>query len=213
MFFTNLGSSLILYSPESESLTGATFSAVPVTAFGLNGTVVGTSAGGVENGTLNGSATIKTVLGISTTTLNGTLSGGGAVINFTAASNSGDWNTASSLATVKGSYTATFSVGGTSYAPALTIDGNGNITGSDTTAKDGNGVLCAYTGNVAVHDITHNDYNVTLNSTCLSGSTFTGIAAFFPAGLSNPGGILGKAALKTGLTDGNSTGIYLNLTQ
>ena len=194
----------MLYAPGA--ITGSSFS-VPVTAFGLDGTTVGGAAGGTESGTLAGSVSTSTGLTGSTTSLSGTFTGGsGDVVGFLASANAAAWKSASSIATVAGSYTASFSVNKTTYTPTLTIaTGTGAITGTDSGG-------CNYSGSVTTPDTAHNDYNMTLTSSCLSGSTFTGIGAFFPAGLSNPNGALSKAELKVGLTNGSNTGIYLNLT-
>jgi hypothetical protein len=201
VFFTKQSSNFVLYAPAQ--LTEASFS-VPVTAYGLNGSTVGGSAGGTDNGTFKGSATTSTGLGGSTTNLSGTFTDASSnIVGFLAASDSAAWNRASSLATVAGSYSASFIVNGTTYTPPLTISTSGAITGTDTAG-------CNYGGSVATPDTAHNDYTVSLTSSCLSG-TFNGIGAFFPAGLTNPNGILSKAELKVGLT-GGSTGIYLNLT-
>ena len=204
MFFTKQSSNFVLYAPGT--ITGSSFS-VPVTAFGLDGTTVGGAAGGTESGTLAGSVSTSTGLTGSTTSLSGTITASsGAVVGFLASSNAAAWNRASSIATVAGSYSDSFSVNGTTYTPTLTIaTGTGVITGTDSGG-------CTYGGSVTTPDTAHNDYNVTLTSSCLSGSTFTGIGAFFPAGLSNPNGALSKAELKVGLTDGGNIGIYLNLT-
>lgn len=201
VFFTKQSSNFVLYAPAQ--LTDASFS-VPVTAYGLNGTTVGGAAGGTDNGTFKGSATTSTGLGGSTTNLSGTFTdASNNIVGFLAASDAAAWNRASSLATVAGSYSASFIVNGTTYTPPLTIDSTGAITGTDTGG-------CNYGGSVSTPDTAHNDYTVSLTSSCLSG-TFNGIGAFFPAGLTNPNGILSKAELKVGLT-GGSTGIYLNLT-
>lgn len=203
VFFTKQSSNFVLYAPDQ--FTDASFS-VPVTAYGLNGSTVGGTPGGTDNGIFKGSATTSTGLGGSTTNLSGTFTdASNNIVGFLAASNAAAWNRASSLATVAGSYSATFIVGGTPYTPTLTIDGtSGAISGSDSTG-------CTYGGSVATPDTAHNDYTVSLTSSCLSGQTFNGIGAFFPAGLTNPNGVLSKAELKVGLT-GGSTGIYLNLT-
>jgi hypothetical protein len=207
VFFTKLDTDFILYAPGS--LTSASFQAVPFTAYGLNGTDVGGSAGGTDSGTVTGTVTTSTVLLVPTTTLAGSFTdAANNVVKFTATDSASNWTEASSLATVAGTYTASFSVGGTSYTPSLTINATtGAITGSDTTAT------CTYTGSVGLPDTTHNDYSFSLTSSCLSGQTFTGLGSFFPAGLSNPNGVLSKAELKVGLTNGSNTGIYLNLTQ
>ena len=94
-------------------------------------------------------------------------------------------------------------VGGTTYSPSLTFDSAGKITGSDSGG-------CTYGGSVTTPDTAHNDYAVSFTSSCLSGSTFTGIGAYFPAGLL---GILNHASFKAGLSDGSSTGIFLDLSQ
>ncbi|MFI4978942.1 MAG: hypothetical protein ACHQIO_01210 [Nevskiales bacterium] len=202
VFFTKQSSNFVLYAPDL--LTDASFS-VPVTAYGLNGSTVGGMPGGTDNGTFKGSATTSTGLGGSTTNLSGTFTDASSnVVGFLASSNAAAWNRASSLATVAGSYSASFIVGGTTYTPTLTIDTAGAITGTDSSG-------CTYGGSVATPDTAHNDYTVSLTSTCLTGQTFNGIGAFFPAGLTNPNGALSKAELKVGLT-GGSAGIYLNLT-
>ncbi len=181
---------------------------MPFTAYGLNGTDVGGSAGGTDSGTLSGEVTTSTGLTGTTTTLSGSFTdSSNNVVSFSATDSASLYSTASSLATVAGSYTASFSVAGVSYAPALTIASSGAITGTDTAAT-----TCTYGGTVAAPDTAHNNYTVSLTSTCLTG-TFNGIGAFFPAGLSNPNGILSKAEFKVGLTNGSTTGIYLNLTQ
>ena len=210
MFFTKQSSNFVLYAPGT--ITGSSFS-VPVTAFGLDGTTVGGAAGGTESGTLAGSVSTSTGLTGSTTSLSGTFTGGsGDVVGFLASANAAAWKTASSIATVAGSYTASFTVNKTTYTPTLTIAaGTGSSAGTGViTGTDSGG--CNYSGNVTTPDTAHNDYNMTLTSSCLPGSTFTGLGAFFPAGLSNPNGALSKAELKVGLTNGSSTGIYLNLT-
>ncbi len=206
VLFSKQNLNFVLYAPAS--ITGSSFSALQIEAFGLDGTTVGGAAGGTENGTLSGSATTSTGLTGTTTTLKGTITGNaGDIVNFTAASSGSDWTRASSVATVVGSYTGAFLVNKVTYTPALTIASNGTITGTDTTTA-----ICTYSGNVSTPDTAHNNYNLTLTSTCFPGQTFSGIGAFFPAGLSNPNGVLSKAELKVGLTDGSSTGIYLNLT-
>ncbi len=204
VLFTRLNSSFVLYTPSS--LTSASFSGVALNEFGLNGSVVGGAAGGTETGTLTGKVVTTTGL-LGGTTFTGTISGSaGDSVSFTGAASSSAWNTASSVATVAGTYTASYSLGSVSYSPTLTIDSSGNITGTDS-----GGTGCAYTGSVTTPDTSHNDYNLTLLAPCLPGS-FKGIGAFFPAGLSNPNGLLSKAELKAGLTNGTS-GIFLNLTQ
>ena len=210
VLFSRQSAGFVLYSPGA--LTGASFSAVPVTAYGLNDSKVGGANGGTETGTVDGTATTSTGLGGATTTLAGIISGGdGTKVNFSATSNAASWNTAASASAIAGSYTGAFSVGSTAYTPSLTIaaasDGSATITGTDTTTT-----TCTYTGKVTTPDPVHNDYNVTLASSCLTGKNFSGIGAFFPPSLSSPGGILSKAQLKAGLTDGSTTGIYLNLT-
>jgi hypothetical protein len=206
VFFTKQNSSFVLYAPTA--ITAASFSALPVTAFGLNGTAVDGTAGGTDNGTLSGSATTGTGLLGTTTSLVGTLTdSSNNMVSFNASGSPSLWAQASSLATVAGSYTASFSVSGVNYTPSLKIDSSGNISGTDTTTT-----TCTYGGSVTTPDTTHNDYNVSLTASCLTG-TFTGIGAFFPAGLSNPNGVLSTAEFKVGLTNGSTTGIYLNLIQ
>lgn len=210
VLFSKQSTSFVLYSPGS--INSASFSAVPVTAYGLNDSLVGGANGGTETGTLDGTATTSTGLGGPTTTLNGIITGGdGTKVNFTATSNASSWNTAASASTIAGSYTGGFTLNKVVYTPSLTIaaasDGSATITGTDTTTT-----TCTYSGKVTAPDPVHNDYNVTLASSCLTGKNFSGIGAFFPPSLSSPGGILSKAQLKVGLTDGSAIGIYLNLT-
>jgi hypothetical protein len=58
---------------------------------------------------------------------------------------------------------------------------------------------------VTTPDPAHNDYAVTLSITCQSQTqTFTGLGAFFPAGLSVP-------TFRIALNDGVSVGLYLIL--
>jgi hypothetical protein len=201
-------SSFVLYAPAP--LEASPFSNVAVTEFGLNGTVFGSSSGSTaQSGTLRGQLSSSTGLSGTTVTLGGTLTGSaGNTINFTAPSSPSDWNRASSTATIAGSYTGSFSIGSTSYSPSLSISTAGAISGTDGTQTG-----CTYTGSVTTPDLPHNDYNVSLTVSCISGKTFTGIGAYFPAGLSNPNGILTKSELKVALTDGASTGIYLNLSK
>ena len=196
VFFTRQNSNLVLYAPAA--VTTASFS-LPVTAFGLNGSVVRTVAGGTDNGTLNGTVS-------SGGKLSGSLSDdSGNNVDFVATANADTWARTPSLATIAGSYKASFSLNSTTYTPTLAIAGSGDISGTDSSG-------CTYGGVVTVPDPLHNDYNMSLTSSCLSGQTFNGIGAYFPAGLSNPNGLLSPAELKVGLTAGNSSGIYLNLT-
>jgi len=195
VFFTKQNSNLVLYAPAA--VTAASFS-LPVNAIGLNGSVVRTVAGGTDSGTLTGTVS-------SGGDLSGSISDNyGNNVDFAATANADTWARTSSLATVAGSYKASFSLGGTTYAPTLAIDSGGNITGTDSGG-------CSYGGAVTTPDPLHNDYNMKLTSSCLSGQTFSGIGAYFPAGLSNPNGILSPAELKVGLSNGTASGIYLNL--
>ena len=194
VFFTKQNSNLVLYAPAA--LTAANFS-LPVNAIGLNGSIVRTVAGGTDSGTLTGT--------VASGDLSGSISDDyGNTVDFVATANADTWARASSLATVAGSYKGSFSLNSTTYAPTLAIDSSGNITGSDSGG-------CSYGGAVTTPDALHNDYNMKLTSSCLSGQTFSGIGAYFPAGLSNPNGILSPAELKVGLSNGTASGIYLNL--
>ena len=202
VLFTRQGSNFVLYTPEA--FTGLTFSNVPVVAYGLNGSIVGGTVGGTDSGLLNGSVTLAGgIVGNGTAIAGSIADASGNTVNFNANESAGSWNRKSSLATVAGTYSGSFAVGGTTYSPSLTFDSAGKITGSDSGG-------CTYGGSVTTPDTAHNDYAVSFTSSCLSGSTFTGIGAYFPAGLL---GILNHASFKAGLSDGSSTGIFLDLSQ
>jgi hypothetical protein len=203
--FGKVGSSFVMFAPAQ--ITSSPFS-VAVTAYGLNDTVVGGAAGGTDTGTLAGTATAGTGLQSGTTTLAGTLTdNSGNSLSFTGSSVSADWDAAASLSSVAGTYTGSFTLASVSYAPSLTVSSAGVISGSDT---GGNG--CTYSGSVAVADSSHNDYSVSLTSSCFSTSTYSGVGAYFAPGLNNPGGLLGKAEFKAGLISGSSA-IFLDLSK
>ena len=172
-----------LVSPATISTSGAgTFSAA-YTAYGATNNT-GTMAASVTPGAI--------IVGTLTDS-------SGATLNYSLSYEAGDWETGSSLATIAGSYTDTYSLNGTDYTASLAIDSSGNISGSDNRG-------CKYNGSVSVPDSSRNGYEVGgFTSSCLSGSAFSGVGSFSAAsGLS-------KAVFRIAVDNG-SGGVFLKLT-
>lgn len=77
----------------------------------------------------------------------------------------------SSLSLLSGSWSYSDTTSG--YSLSLSINGDGSFSGSDT---DG----CTYTGNFSIFDPDFDAYHLSYTDSCASGSTFTGLAAYYP---------------------------------
>ena len=150
-----------------------------------------TSATGTITGTVNPGVSI-------TGTFTSTLDDG----TFTMTASSVSYAASASLGAIAGTYHHSYAV----FSGSSTIYNATELIFTDGTGSGTDNASCTYTGTYAAPDANHNAYNVTTHSTCgtQSSATYSGIAAFFPAG-SAAGAALNTAL--NGVGQGATTGL------
>lgn len=130
----------------------------------------------------------------------GTLDDGSSARSYALDAVSRDYDRPAALATLAGTYSASYSVDGQNLTLTLAVDADGSISGDD-------GASCRYTGSVRVPDPAHNGYEVRLEPSCALGR-LDGLGAYYP------GSLLGLGPDRFRLVVSNdSFGFYLVLTR
>lgn len=182
----------VVYAPATIPVSGSSFS-VAYTGYD-DGEKTPSGSSSTETGTLTGT--------LGSSDLSGSLAvSGSTVATYSVAPEASVYQQVSSVADISGSYSGSFSAGGTSYKPVLTFSATGAITGTDSSQTG-----CTYTGTVTTPDSAVNAYDISLSSSCL-GAAFSGVGSYVPAA-----NLLETNSFKTAISNG-TYGIYLNLTQ
>ncbi len=158
-------------APLAPSSSGAF--TLGFTALALNDTVLDNGASS-ETGTITGTlVTGDSIQGSFTDSGEQT---GTVTLNF----DSADYDRPAAL-TIIGpiAYGFSYVSGGQTYTGSIVISNTGSFTGTDTQN-------CQYNGSVSVPNPARNLYAVTINDSCSSGGTLSGLGTFFPATSTQP---------------------------
>ncbi len=158
-------------APLAPSTNGAF--TLGFTALALNDTVLDNGASS-ETGTITG--TVVTGDSIQGSFTDSGEQTGTVTLNF----DSADYDRPAAL-TIIGpiAYGFSYVSGGQTYTGSIVISNTGSFTGTDTQN-------CQYNGSVSVPNPARNLYAVTINDSCSSGGTLSGLGTFFPATSTQP---------------------------